>query len=62
MTNNLTELKMDQELRDALEKAASHKMSAEERMNQRVSFVYGSLSSDNNMTKEQIKEIISEAS
>ncbi len=51
----MRELKTDESLLTAL-KTTNKKLSAEEVRQQRVSFVYGSMKSDNSLTKEQLKQ------
>jgi hypothetical protein len=45
---------MSEELQRALESIKGHRMNAEEREAQRVSFVYGNASSKDNGTKEAV--------
>ena len=60
MGNNVAELKTSAELLEALEKAASRKLTAAEMLEQRVSFVFGSMDSDSNVTHQHIKQVIAE--
>ncbi|MDH5324390.1 MAG: hypothetical protein OEZ68_21600 [Gammaproteobacteria bacterium] len=60
MGNNISELKTDGQLLDALKKSSQVKLGPVEILEQRVSFVYGSMSSDSNVTREHIKQVISE--
>lgn len=49
---------MSEELREALEGLKGYRMSQEELDAQRISFVYGNGSSDDNDTKESVKRAI----
>ncbi len=60
MADALTKLKTDASLIQALEKAASHKPSAAEIFEQKVSFIYGSIKDDTGVTRERIKQILDE--
>ncbi|MEN5113437.1 hypothetical protein ABE453_05400 [Brevundimonas diminuta] len=53
-----TQLKTDQALLERLKVAASQKMSREEVMRQRLSFVYGNLPTDSAMTRPQVSEAL----
>lgn len=53
-----TQLKTDQALLERLKAAASHKMSREEVMRQRLSFVYGNMPIDSEMTRPQVREAL----
>lgn len=46
-------------LLDALRESVGKRLSPEELSEQRVSFVYGSLDSESNVTKEEVRKIIS---
>jgi len=52
---------MSDELERALDSLRGHKMTAEELNAQRVSFVYGNGSSDDNDTKESVRIAIESA-
>lgn len=52
------QLKTDQALLERLRAAASHKMSREEVMRQRLSFVYGNMPIDSEMTRPQVREAL----
>lgn len=54
-----TQWKMDPALTHAIEAAKSHRMTAEEIQQQRVSFIYSSVGPDT-VTREQIKHILNE--
>lgn len=56
MHNTIPSLKTDPALLDALREGAGRKMTASEKFEQRVSFVFGSLSEKNDMTKEQVRQ------
>jgi hypothetical protein len=51
------DLKTDSKLLNEL-KSAKSKLTPREALEQRVSFVYGSMKSDNALTKEQVKRAI----
>lgn len=53
-------LKTDAGLLRAIERSAHKKISAHELQEQRVSFVYGSMSSKNNVTKDRVRQLIRE--
>lgn len=55
---NMNKIKTDATLKKQLKKAASHSMSKKEIHNQRISFVYGNLSSRNNSTIEDVKQFV----
>ena len=59
MGNEALNLKTDDSLLSALRNAATKKQTANEIQEQRISFVFGSLDSDSDVTKEQIRQIIS---
>ena len=42
----------------ALEEAKGHHMSADELQEQRVSFIYGAMSSESCVTREQIRDVL----
>ena len=58
MGDALQQLKTSNSLIKALSKASADKPSAEELLEQRVSFIYGALDADSDMTREAIKEIL----
>ncbi|WP_191830891.1 hypothetical protein [Pseudomonas fluorescens] len=60
MAKNFLDLKTDPGLLSALQGASQHKQSAAEMLEQRVSFVYGSVDSQNGVTREQIRKLILE--
>jgi hypothetical protein len=51
-------LKTDQALLDMLQQLSSTSLSHEMLEKQRSSFVYGVLSSENNMTKDEVRDVI----
>lgn len=51
-------LKTSDGLRAALQAAANHKLTASELLDQRVSFVYGNISKENGLTKEQVRQML----
>lgn len=60
MNESILTLKTDQELVTALKGAAQQKQSAGELFEQRVSFVYSSVGSKNNITRERVRELVRE--
>lgn len=58
MGSNISELKTSADLLRALDSAGSRKLSSAEMLAQRVSFVFGSMDSDSNVTREHIREVI----
>ncbi|WP_313281607.1 hypothetical protein [Delftia tsuruhatensis] len=58
LMDQVLELKTNERVLAAMRNAAARAMSAAESMEQRVSFVYGSVSKDNTVTKEQVREVI----
>lgn len=60
MAKNFLDLKTDPGLLSALQGAAQHKQTAAEMLEQRVSFVYGSVGSQNGVTREQVRKLILE--
>lgn len=60
MADAVLNLKTDSSLLKALKKASSEKPDAKELLEQRVSFIFGSLDEDSPMTHEQIKQILDE--
>ncbi|GJB76976.1 hypothetical protein ACK56M_08750 [Pseudomonas sp. s4] len=60
MARNFLDLKTNPELLSALRGAAQHKQTAAEMLEQRVSFVYGSVDAQNGVTREQIRKLILE--
>ncbi len=53
-------LKTDQSLLDRLERAASSKQTAQEKLEQRVSFIFGSLDSKSEITRDKIRQLLKE--
>lgn len=56
MGNELLKLRTKDSLLEALQASLSRKPTAEEVREQRVSFVYGSLSSRSNVTRDQVRQ------
>lgn len=56
----ITKLKTDPKVLEALQKAASRKPTPEEVLEQRASFVYGSMDSNSPVTRQHIKQVIRE--
>lgn len=54
----MTDLRTDEALLRALQKAASRTPSFEQLERQRLSFVMGALPDDNKMTREQVQSVI----
>ena len=54
----MTGLQTDQAILNALREASKRGVSPEEAREQRLSFVMGSLSSENDLTREQVKKIL----
>lgn len=55
--DSIMALKTSLHILEAIQQAAQHKPSAEEVMEQRVSFVFGSLRSVHHLTKAQVRQI-----
>ncbi|RON55977.1 hypothetical protein [Pseudomonas frederiksbergensis] len=60
MAKNFLDLNTSPDLLLALKGASQHKQTAEEVLEQRVSFVYGSVGSKNGVTREQVRKLILE--
>lgn len=60
MGNEALALKTNSALLEALKNAASKKPSAKEVQEQRISFVFGSLGSKSNATREHVRQVIVE--
>lgn len=58
MNAKVVELKTDAELLRSLQEDGQRKPTAEEALEQRVSFVLGSLKSDSEMTRDQVRRLI----
>lgn len=61
VNDKVAELKTDAGLLKSLREAGQRKPSAEEALEQRVSFVLGSLKSDSTITREQVRRQIKES-
>lgn len=53
-------VKGDPQVLAALEKAAARRMTAEERRQQKVSFIMGTMGDDSTITREKVEEILAE--
>lgn len=60
MSNEILELKTSSALLDALHNSLSKKPTAEEIMEQRVSYVFGSLDSDSSVTRDRVRKLLAE--
>lgn len=60
MVRNFLDLQTSPDLLQALKGAAQRKQSADEILEQRVSFVYGSMGPENGVTREQVRMLILE--
>lgn len=60
MNDCIAKLRTDKTLLEALEKSSSRKLTADELLEQRTSFVYGSLDSKNTMSKSEVKQALME--
>ena len=60
MANNIQDLKTDPSVLSALEQAAARKATPQEIFEQRVSFVFSSLSESSGATREHVKQVIRE--
>lgn len=60
MGNEILELKTSDSLLNALHEACLKKLSAQEILEQRVSFVFGSLGADSSVTREKVRQILVE--
>ena len=54
------QLRSSEQMLDALRNAAGGDMTADEVLQQRVSFVFGSIDPDNGVTRERVRELILE--
>lgn len=52
------DIKMSEHLRQLIENAKAHTMSAEERHDQMLSFVWGNMPHENTATKHQLEEVL----
>ena len=52
--------KGDPEVLKALEKASARQMTAEERRQQKVSFIVGTMGDDSTITREKVEKILAE--
>jgi hypothetical protein len=58
MGNQIVELRDKSQLLSALQKSLQKKQTATDILEQRVSFVFGSLSTKSNVTRQRVKEIL----
>ncbi len=56
--NKIPKIETNKILIEALKSAASRKLTAKELLEQRVSFIYGSLKSNSSITKEEVRKTI----
>ncbi len=56
-----TELKTDSELLARLSAAAKHRMTRDEILQQKISFILGNMSGDSTVTRRQIEEVLAKA-
>ncbi len=61
MGNDISSLKTDPTLLEALNQAASRKLTSKERLEQRVSFVVGAIGADSGAIRDRIKQVIVES-
>lgn len=57
---SILSLKTDARLLDAVRRASERKMSSEDLLEQRISFVFGSMGNGSSMTKERVREVLLE--
>lgn len=60
MNESLLSLKTSQAVLESVQRAASRKLSPHEALEQRVSFVYGTMDSKSNVTREEVRKLIIE--
>jgi hypothetical protein len=58
MSTNLQNLKTSADLLQRIRTAAPRKPSAQDALEQRVSFVYGSMAKNSGVTREQVRKVI----
>jgi hypothetical protein len=56
--NKIPKIETNKILIEALKSATSRKLTAKELLEQRVSFIYGSLKSNSSITKEEVRKAI----
>jgi len=56
--DSVLSMKTSAGLLDKVRRAAARKLSPNELMEQRVSFVFGSMDSDNGVTKDKVRKVI----
>lgn len=57
---NIKIINTDSELLNALRHSTDVKMTSTQALEQRVSYVYGAMKSDSDITREQVKKVIAE--
>lgn len=60
MNDSLLSIKTSEQLMNAVRAASSRKMTTAELLEQRVSFVYGSMDAASAMTRERVRELLLE--
>ena len=60
MNDSLLSLKTSESLLSAVRAAATRKMTSDELLEQRVSFVYGSMDSSSVVTRERVRQMLLE--
>lgn len=60
MGNEVMELKTNEKLLNALHVALTKKTTSQDIMEQRVSYVFGSISKESNVTRERIRKLLAE--
>ncbi len=58
MVNSGVEIKTNSFLLEALRNAAQVKQTAQDRLEQRVSYIFGSVDADNGITKDRIRQFL----
>lgn len=59
MMNNFESLRTNDELLSKIRQASTHKLTREDILEQKISFVYGSIDCQNNsLTREQVRDLI----
>jgi SpoU rRNA methylase family enzyme len=60
MITDVLQMKTDQALLKKLGAVSTHKLTPQEMLEQRVSFVYGSLKPESSMTRERVRQMLLE--
>ena len=58
--DSVSSLKPGAQLLEAIRQSSSRKLSSDEILEQRISFVYGSMHADNGVTRERVRQVILE--